>query len=199
MEQTLQQKQDFNNKMMPYKTPKNYYQNYDLDREYIHVPRRPTQKENYQVVIPESIDSLGIKGRNHTKQEMARFKIDLKHAEHDGRTSLMIKNIPNKYTQQMLKETIEVNHKGHFDFLYLPIDFQNKCNVGYGFINLKSVKNVVTFAMDFDGKKWEYFKSEKVCKITYARLQGLKALKKHFQTSMIQIQKDKKLKPLILQ
>ena len=88
----------------------------------------------------------------------------------DGRTSLMIKNIPNKYSQQMLRETIELSHKGLFDFLYLPIDFQNKCNVGYAFINLKKVDFVVTFFKRFNYKKWEYFNSDKICEITYARL-----------------------------
>jgi hypothetical protein len=82
----------------------------------------------------------------------------------------MIKNIPNKYSQQMLKETIELTHKGMYDYLYLPIDFQNKCNVGYAFINLKKCEYVITFYKRFNSKKWEYFNSEKICEITYARL-----------------------------
>lgn len=98
----------------------------------------------------------------------------------------------------MLKETLDMTHRGEYDFLYLPIDFQNKCNVGYAFINMKRVKGVQTVYRQFDNKKWEYFNSEKICEITYARLQGLDALKKHFQTSSIRIQKDKKLKPLII-
>ena len=41
----------------------------------------------------------------------------------DGRTTLMIKNIPNKYTQPLLLERIDKNHKDTYDFIYLPIYF----------------------------------------------------------------------------
>lgn len=82
---------------------------------------------------------IGIKARNYTKQDLAYFKIVPSKIFNDGRTSLMIKNIPNKYTQKMLQETIELTHLSAYNFLYLPIDFQNKCNVGYAFINMKNV------------------------------------------------------------
>lgn len=54
----------------------------------------------------------------------------------DKRTTLMIKNIPNKYTQKMLLATVDEHFRGLYDFFYLPIDFKNKCNVGYAFINM---------------------------------------------------------------
>ena len=40
----------------------------------------------------------------------------------DRRTTLMIKNIPNKYDQQMLIAEINERHGALFDFFYLPID-----------------------------------------------------------------------------
>ncbi len=58
----------------------------------------------------------------------------------DKRTTLMIKNIPNKYTQKMLLSTVDEHFRGTYDFFYLPIDFKNKCNVGYAFINMIQVR-----------------------------------------------------------
>ena len=82
----------------------------------------------------------------------------------------MIKNIPNKYTHEMLIELIEKTHRGTFDYLYLPIDFQNHCNVGYAFINMRSTSAVLTFYNAFHGSSWDHFNSKKICEITYARL-----------------------------
>ncbi|KAK6142296.1 hypothetical protein DH2020_022644 [Rehmannia glutinosa] len=85
----------------------------------------------------------------------------------DSRTTLMIKNIPNKYTSKMLLAAIDETHKGTYDFLYLPIDFKNKCNVGYAFINMVSPSHIISFYEAFNGKKWEKFNSEKVASLAY--------------------------------
>jgi len=34
----------------------------------------------------------------------------------------MIRNIPNKYTQDMLLSDVIANNKSRFDFFYLPMD-----------------------------------------------------------------------------
>lgn len=92
----------------------------------------------------------------------------------------MIKNIPNKYTQKMLLAKINETHKGLYDFFYLPIDFKNQCNVGYAFINFIHPICILELYRELNGKKWQRFNSEKKCQITYARLQGKKALIDHF-------------------
>ena len=40
----------------------------------------------------------------------------------DGRTTIMIKNIPNKYTSKLLKEKINTNFREKYDFFYIPMD-----------------------------------------------------------------------------
>jgi len=116
---------------------------------------------------------------------------------HDSRTTLMIRNIPNKYSQKMLLAAVDERHRGTYDFFYLPIDFKNKCNVGYAFINFINFRSIVAFYEEFNNKKWEKFNSEKVCEITYARIQGKAALIGHFQNSSLMSYEDKKCRPII--
>ena len=174
----------------------------------------------------------------------------------DQRTTLMVRNIPNKYNQKMLLATIEDRHEGKFDLLYLPIDFKNRCNVGYAFINFISTSDILAFYVrrnptplaplapprvepavegcqgcegcegcevgggadaggvaeapralrpnaalapsqeEFNHKKWDRFNSDKVCEITYARIQGKISLITHFENSSL-IHEDEGYQPII--
>lgn len=119
-------------------------------------------------------------------------------ASKDLRTSIMIKNIPNKYSQQLLLEAIDKDFHGKYDFFYLPIDFKNKCNVGYAFLNFLSPLGIVQFHALFSERKWELFNSSKVCEVTYGRIQGRSALIQHFQASSVMSHEDARVKPVIL-
>ena len=126
------------------------------------------------------------------------YEIDLDFVESwPYKTTLMIKNIPNKYTQDLMLDKIHRNFENAYDFFYLPIDFKNKCNNGYAFINLVDVCYVKPFYLEFNNTSWERFNSEKICKINYARIQGKDALSNHFQNSSVMNQVDYKLKPLL--
>ncbi|GAV72091.1 RRM_1 domain-containing protein/RRM_2 domain-containing protein, partial [Cephalotus follicularis] len=114
----------------------------------------------------------------------------------DNRTTLMIKNIPNKYTSKMLLAAIDECHRGTYDFIYLPIDFKNKCNVGYAFINMTEPNLIIPFYQAFNGKKWEKFNSEKVASLAYGRIQGKAALVAHFQNSSL-MNEDKRCRPIL--
>jgi hypothetical protein len=52
------------------------------------------------------------------------------------------------------------------------MDFKNKCNLGYAFINFISAFEAATFTQLQQGKKWKVFKSEKVCSVCFATIQG---------------------------
>jgi hypothetical protein len=74
----------------------------------------------------------------------------------------MIRHIPNKYTVSSFLDEINVEFKNKYDVFYLPIDFQNKCNLGFAFINFIDPMHVILFYDRYRGKKWQKFKSEKV-------------------------------------
>eukprot|EP00928_Gymnodinium_smaydae_P009179 TRINITY_DN13398_c1_g3_i1.p1 TRINITY_DN13398_c1_g3~~TRINITY_DN13398_c1_g3_i1.p1 ORF type:complete len:480 (+),score=120.26 TRINITY_DN13398_c1_g3_i1:181-1620(+) len=92
-------------------------------------------------------------------------------------TTVMLRNIPNKYTREMLIKQLSQDFSGQFDFMYLPIDFKNKCNVGYGFINFRTPEYCDLFVMKFHGvdvrKCLPGLNSRKIVEVTPARVQGL--------------------------
>ena len=51
------------------------------------------------------------------------YEIVFDRIEVDGRTTAMIKNIPNKYSLAGLADEIDITHSGQYDFLYLPFDY----------------------------------------------------------------------------
>jgi len=97
----------------------------------------------------------------------------------------------------MMLSFINETHEGVFDFFYLPIDFRNKCNVGYAFINFIHPIFIVSLYERMNAKKWPKFNSDKICQIAYGRIQGKKSLIEHFKTSNVMFKHDKKLKPIL--
>ncbi|KAJ7532725.1 hypothetical protein O6H91_13G016700 [Diphasiastrum complanatum] len=157
------------------------------------------------VGAPGSLDGLNDRARLRRGDSFSaqvdnkkQFQLDLERIlqGEDARTTLMIKNIPNKYTSKMLLAAIDEQFRGTYDFIYLPIDFKNKCNVGYAFINMISPSHIVSFYQAFNGKKWEKFNSEKVASLAYARIQGKAALIAHFQNSSL-MNEDKRCRPIL--
>ncbi|XP_057485923.1 protein MEI2-like 4 [Actinidia eriantha] len=146
----------------------------------------------------ERIRSRRNEGSSNQADNKKQFELDIDRIMRgeDNRTTLMIKNIPNKYTSKMLLAAIDERHRGTYDFIYLPIDFKNKCNVGYAFINMTDPSLIVPFYQVFNGKKWEKFNSEKVASIAYGRIQGKAALIAHFQNSSL-MNEDKRCRPIL--
>ncbi|XP_027185550.1 protein MEI2-like 5 [Coffea eugenioides] len=146
----------------------------------------------------ERVRARRVESNGNQMDNKKHFQLDLDKIKsgEDTRTTLMIKNIPNKYTSKMLLAAIDENHRGTYDFLYLPIDFKNKCNVGYAFINMMSPEYILPFYEAFNGKRWEKFNSEKVASLAYARIQGKMALVSHFQNSSL-MNEDKRCRPIL--
>lgn len=112
----------------------------------------------------------------------------------DKRTACMIKNIPNKYTSEMLIDFINETHFGTYDFFYLRVDFKNRCNVGYAFINFVDSQAVEGFYRRIHGMRWSSFGSNKIAELTYASIQGIDSLKRKFRRSLV-MQEDRSFRP----
>jgi len=98
----------------------------------------------------------------------------------DKRTTLMIKNIPNKFTGEFLLNIIDQNFKGTYNLFILPTDTNKFKNFGYAFINFTSSYFIPYFYYMFNGKMWSSTNSQKICEITYSKIQGKKGLISHY-------------------
>lgn len=103
----------------------------------------------------------------------------------DTRTTIMIKNIPNKFGRELLLSTIDQNFKGTYDLFILPTDGNKNKNFGYSFINFTSCYYIPFFYYMFNGKKWSSTNSQKICEITYSKVQGRENLVAHYPNKII--------------
>lgn len=104
-----------------------------------------------------------------------------------GRSTLMMRNIPNNYTRSMLLELLDhQGFAGKYDFLYLPIDFKTNLSLGYAFVNLCMAFDVDAFHRCFSGFKNWAMPSRKVCEVAWGGpQQGLKANIDRYQSSPV--------------
>merc|ERR1712232_163335 len=84
----------------------------------------------------------------------------------ENTTTVMLRNIPNRYTQSMLLSLLdEHGYDLCYDFVYLPMDFRNGVNLGYAFVNLLEHEAALRFMTTLQGfSKW-FFDSAKVCEV----------------------------------
>jgi len=93
------------------------------------------------------------------------------------RTTLMLRNIPNDYSRDMLLELMDSQgFAGRYNFLYLPVDFKRMAGLGYAFVNCVSQVDAEEMMAKFHGfRRWR-FNSAKVCEVVWGEpLQGLEA------------------------
>lgn len=103
----------------------------------------------------------------------------------DQRTTLIVKNIPTKMTQLRFKAMLCNDFIGKFDFLYVPHDWKTGGSLGYAFVNLNQVEDVLPFYERFHNLKLSNSNSTKVWAVCYARIQGRIELEAHFASRTI--------------
>ncbi|THZ09031.1 hypothetical protein D6C95_01406 [Aureobasidium pullulans] len=103
----------------------------------------------------------------------------------DVRTTVMLRNIPNRVDSHDLKEWLDKSSFGHYDFSYLRIDFSTELNVGYAFVNFTHPEHITNFVNSKVGKPWNLYGSTKRCEVSYATIQGIDCLLAKFRNSVI--------------
>ena len=110
----------------------------------------------------------------------------------DKRSTIMIKNIPNKFNRELLLNIINSNFRGTFDLFILPTDINKFKNFGYAFINFTSSYYIPYFYFMFNGKMWSSTNSQKVCELTYSKVQGKENLLAHYPSKIIYLNEEAK-------
>ncbi|KAK1831709.1 RNA recognition motif 2-domain-containing protein [Podospora conica] len=120
---------------------------------------------------------------HHNQVDVERIRSGI-----DVRTTIMLRNIPNKVDQPMLKKIVDESSWGKYDFMYLRIDFANDCNVGYAFINFVDPLDIIPFVNARANQRWNCFKSDKVAEVSYATIQGKDCLVQKFRNSSVMLE-----------
>lgn len=117
-------------------------------------------------------------------------------------TTIMLRNLPNKYTQELLVELLNnQGFTGKYDFVYLPMDFRNGVNLGYAFVNLLSHPDALQAIDIFQGfVNWD-FESSKVCEVSWAHPhQGLSEHVERYRNSpVMHPSTPEEYKPMVFQ
>ena len=131
-----------------------------------------TSQKNTVVNKPKTIIKTSNKGEKQliNLDEIAMGK--------DKSTTVMIRNIPIKYTDKILNDDL-IEFKGKYNCLYMPYDYEKNGNKGYAFINFVNPLHILYFYEKFNGRRWDQFESNKICELNCAHFQGINEIQKH--------------------
>lgn len=91
------------------------------------------------------------------------------HDVSDQYTTVMLRNLPNKYTRSMLLDMLDAEgFTGKFSFVYLPIDFKTHAGLGYAFVDLTSPPEAQKLRQHFEGFSRWVLSSDKVCTVSWS-------------------------------
>lgn len=136
------------------------------------------------------------KSASTLKEEFQHSRVPRQHnlaeefAKSDGAaepTTMMIRNIPNRYTQRdLIKELEGLGLADTFDFFYAPIDMGTMGNVGYAFVNFIEPQHAAKCQELVNGYMFKKHQSrKKIASVSVAHLQGLQANLAHYENTVV--------------
>ena len=163
--------------------------NININNQINNINNNPINNNNKFNIFPNNKGNMNLIYNNNPIILEKEFEpiVDIKKilSFEDKRTTIMIKNIPNKFTREKLIEIIDKKFKGTYDLFILPKDGNKNRNFGYSFINFLSSYSIPYFYSEFNGKKWVDTNSLKICEITYSKYQGRNELIAHYPNKII--------------
>lgn len=113
-------------------------------------------------------------------------------------TTLMVRNVPVMYTQDMLLE--EWPDDGTWDFLYLPRSCGGQANLSYAFINFITPAHARAFRAHWQKKKLAQSSDTKqLLNISFADVQGMEANLMQLKKKRVRRIKTRQSQPIIIQ
>jgi len=104
-----------------------------------------------------------------------------------GRSTVMLRNLPNDYNRTMVVELLD--HKGFagkYDFVYLPTDSARQAGLGYAFVNLVSAADAQLIRQRLEGfRHWTVPSSKRLTVGWSDTVQGLEANVERYRNNPI--------------
>lgn len=163
----------------------------EADTEAFSAPMMPYQYVDADGVwwMPMGYGDFDQSWMNWGNQTMpsAEYSLETDGEPQEWRTTVMIRNMPNNYTREMLLELVDsMGFAGAYDFAYLPVDFQSQAGLGYAFINFGTVADAQSCFDRLEGFSDWKVPSEKVCTVTWSSpTQGFEQHIERYQNSPV--------------
>ena len=98
----------------------------------------------------------------------------------DKRTSIIIKNIPENFTDEQFKQIV-LHFNPHIDFFYVPIKIRTRKKLKVAFVNVLNYSQIVPIYMGLLYKtKFIYHNPDIGMEICYSKVQGKNQLIQRF-------------------
>jgi len=121
-------------------------------------------------------------------------------SEKQAVTTIMIRNIPNRYTRKMLMDELDfLGFKDTYDFIYVPMDRSTHWNVGYAFVNFleeESATRCMETLTDYHFSRFQ--RLGKIAQACPAHIQGLKNNMEYYSNTAVQNSNLQSQRPLVI-
>jgi len=171
-------------------------ENYLASSDRAFYPTKPTFAKPAPTMAKRETQVL----KNAKKKEKLINKVEFKaNPKVNAVTTLMLRNIPNKYCQRELLEDLDSYGflpGEHMDFFYLPIDPVTGANLGYAFVNFTNQDVTEKFRQDINRKQLPRHLTRKIIEVGDAAVQGFEQNQQYYSRSSAVRNLDASRRPL---